>query len=173
VRQRRITLMRWGWRDAKLADPMRGFSHLHARSEEIERTPTWTGPFRDGRGVVFAKTFNIGEVLPNGKTKQWVCSHADGGAMALAVIYSSWQLAQGRLTAFAMVTTQSCTPLDLKDDRMPAILKPEEIATWIGEESATPAQLKSLLRPFDGSLVVREQQSSKPKQRDHAQAELF
>jgi len=173
VRQRRITLMRWGWRDRKRADPMRGFSHLHARSEEIDRTPTWTEPFRDARGVVFAKTFNIGEELPNGKTKQWVCSRADGAAMALAVIYSSWQLVQGKLTAFAMVTTQSCAPLNLKDDRMPAILKPEEIATWIGEESATPAKLKSLLRPFDGSLVVREQEPGKPKRQMHDQPQLF
>ncbi|HEX4293127.1 MAG TPA: SOS response-associated peptidase family protein [Rhizomicrobium sp.] len=173
VRKRRLTLMRWGWHNHKLADPMRGFSHLHARSEEIDRTPTWIEPFRDARGVVFAKAFNIGEVLPNGKTRQWVCSRADGAAMALAVIYSSWQLAQGRLTAFAMVTTQSCAPLDLKDDRMPAILQPDEIAIWIGEEGATPSQLKSLLRPFDGSLVVREQQAAKPKQRDRAQAELF
>jgi putative SOS response-associated peptidase YedK len=173
VGRRRLTLMRWGWHNHKLADPMRGFSHLHARSEEIDRTPTWVEPFRDARGVVFAKAFNIGEVLANGKTRQWVCSRADGAAMALAVVYSSRQLVQGRLTAFAMVTTQSCAPLDLKDDRMPAILKPEEVAMWIGEESATPPQLKSLLRPFDGSLVVREQQPSKPKQRDHAQAELF
>ncbi len=49
-RQRRITLMRWGWLDPKLADPARGFSHLHARSEEIERTPTWVEPFRSMRG---------------------------------------------------------------------------------------------------------------------------
>ncbi len=72
-----------------------------------------------------------------------------------------------------MITTQSCPPLDLKDERMPAILKPEEVAMWIGEEGAAPLQLKALLRPFDGSLVVREQEQSRPKRRDHAQAELF
>lgn len=172
-RQRRITLMRWGWLDPKLADPARGFSHLHARSEEIERTPTWVEPFRSMRGVIFSKSFNIGEELPGGRIKQWVCSRADGAAMALAVIFSSWRIAQGRLTAFAMVTTASCPPLDRKDERMPAILKPEEIARWIGEESATPAEIKSLLRPFDGSLVVREQEPAKPKRRHEDQPELF
>jgi hypothetical protein len=30
---------------------------------------------------------NIGETRPNGKTKQWVCSRADGEAAAIAVIY--------------------------------------------------------------------------------------
>jgi putative SOS response-associated peptidase YedK len=172
-RQRRMTLMRWGWLGRKLADPMRGFSHLHARSEEIDRTPTWVEPFRDARGVVFTKSFNIGEELPGGRIKQWVCTRADGGAMALAVIYSSWQTAQGRLAAFAMVTTASCPPLNLKDERMPAILKPEDIAPWIGETDVTPAQAKSLLRSFDGSLVVREQASGKPKPQRDDQPELF
>lgn len=169
--RRRVTLMRWGWRNPKLADPTRGFSHLHARSEEIERTPTWSEPFRRARGVVFAKTFNIGEEMPGGRIKQWICSRADGGAMAFAVIYSSWRIAQGTLTAFAMVTTASCPPLSAKDERMPALLKPEEIAKWIGEEDATPAELKALLRPFDGSLVMREQDSAKPRRDD--QPELF
>jgi putative SOS response-associated peptidase YedK len=173
ARRRRITLMRWGWLDPKLADPTRGFSHLHARSEEIERTPTWGEPFRNARGVVFTKSFNIGEELPGGRIKQWVCTRADGGAMALAVITSSWRITQGRLTAFAMITTASCAPLDRRDERMPAILKPQDIAAWIGEGSATQAELKSFLRPFDGSLVMREQEPSKPKPRRDDQPELF
>jgi putative SOS response-associated peptidase YedK len=92
VRQRRITAMRWGWPDMRAADPSRGFRHLHARSEEIDRTPTWIEPFHEARGVVFTKSFNIGETLPSGKTKQWVCSRADGEPVAIAVIYSSWEL---------------------------------------------------------------------------------
>ena len=173
ARKRRLTLMRWGWLDAKLADPTRGFSHLHARSEEIERTPTWVEPFRQARGVVFTKSFNIGEEMPGGRIKQWVCTRADGGAMALAVIYSSWQIAQGRLMAFAMVTTASCPPLDRKDERMPAIIEPEDIAVWIGEEVATQAELKSVLRPFKGSLVMAEQEPSRLKSRQNDQPELF
>ena len=173
LRKRRVTLMRWGWLNPKLADPMRGFSHLHARSEEIEHTPTWAGPFRNARGVVFTKSFNIGEELPGGRIKQWVCSRADGGAMALAVVYSSWQTARGTLVAFAMVTTASCPPLSLKDERMPAILDLGEVATWIGEEGATLEKLKSLLRPFGGSLVMREQEPGKAKPPRDDQPELF
>jgi len=83
---------------------------------------------------------NIGEELPNGKTKQWVCSRADNQPIALAVIYSTWELVQGRLTAFVMVTTESCAPLSAKDNRMPAILRdPAEIAAWLGETGGTPA----------------------------------
>jgi putative SOS response-associated peptidase YedK len=160
VRQRRITPMRWGWFSHSAADPARGFSHLHARSEEIDRTPTWSEPFRERRGVVFTKQFNIGEELPNGKVQQWLCSRADGKPMALAVLYGERETVQGPFRTFVMVTTASCPPLDMRDSRMPAILGENEVADWIGLTGASPQDLKALLRPFEGSLVMREQEPS-------------
>lgn len=165
VRQRRITMMRWGWYDHKSLTPLKSFRHLHARAETIDSAMTWLEPFQERRGVVFCKMFNIGEELPNGKTKQWVCSRPDGKAMALAVIYGQWELAVwGRLDAFVMVTVDSCPPLNGRDNRMPAILCSEdEISTWIGEQGADTRELKALLRTYEGSLVIREQEPTKPK----------
>jgi putative SOS response-associated peptidase YedK len=159
VHQRRITPMRWGWYNHKLPNPLKGFSHLHARAESIDTAPTWIEPFHETRGVVFCKTFNIGEELPNGKTKQWVCSRADGQAMALAVLYSVQDLVgYGTLRTFVMITTEACAPLNMRDNRMPAILCDEdEIASWLGERAAPSSELKALLRTFEGSLVIREQ----------------
>lgn len=164
VRQRRIMPMRWGWVDHKLANPLRGFSHLHARAETIDSAPTWIDAFHDTRGVVFGKTFNIGEELPNGKIKQWVCSRADGLPVALAVLYAIRELpVHGVFKTYVMVTTESCPPLNMRDTRMPAILHdPDEIATWLGEIGAPSDELKALLRPFEGSLVMREQDPAKP-----------
>jgi len=163
VRQRRITPMRWGWHDPGAANPLRSFKHLHARSETIEKTHAWAESFQERRGVVFTKQFNIGEALPNGKTKQWLCARADGQPVAIAVIFSLWELVQGPLRAFAMVTTASCPPLAAKDDRMPALLRDDDaVAVWLGETGATDEDLKAILRPFDGSLVMREQDRPKP-----------
>jgi putative SOS response-associated peptidase YedK len=163
VRQRRISPMRWGWYEPK--DATRRFSHLHARSEEIEQKRTWRGPFLETRGVIFSKQFNIGEELPNGKTRQWICSRKDAKPVAIAVIYSAWELVQGPLRAFVMVTTESCAPLNAKDNRMPALLRDDdEIAMWLGESGASEADLKALLRPYDGELVMREQDPPKNKQ---------
>jgi putative SOS response-associated peptidase YedK len=162
VRQRRITPMRWGWFDPRAANPLRSFKHLHSRAEAIDTTPTWMEAFQEHRGVIFAKQFNIGEELPNGKTKQWVCSRADGAPVAMAVIFSEWETVSGPLRAFAMVTTASCPPLAAKDERMPALLCDDaEVATWLGEMGAANAELKALLRPYSGSLVMREQEPSK------------
>lgn len=185
VRQRRTSPMRWGWYDHKAQDPLRRFSHLHARAETIDTAPTWTDAFHETRGVVFTKQFNIGEEEPHTtKVKQWLCSRTDGEPVAIAVIYSAWELMQGPLRAFAMVTTESCPPLATKDGRMPALLRDEdEVAMWLGEVGATGAELKALLRPYDGLLVMREQDGpekdkpppkpKKPKKDNDPQPGLF
>jgi putative SOS response-associated peptidase YedK len=162
VRQRRITPMRWGWYDHKSGDPFRRFTHLHARAETIDSAPTWVDAFHETRGVVFTKQFNIGEEEPTGKIKQWICNRPDNEPVAIAVIFSAWDLVQGPLRAFAMVTTDACPPLSEKDGRMPALFRDEdEIAAWLGETGSTTAELKALLRPYDGELVMREQDGAK------------
>jgi putative SOS response-associated peptidase YedK len=163
VRQRRVSAMRWGWLDRKAKDPLRGFSHLHARAETIDTAPTWSQSFLERRGVVLVRSFNIGEDLPNGKVKQWVCARADGKPLAIAVIHQSWPLETGPLAAFAMVTTAAAPPLDARDSRMPALLDLEEVSAWLGERAASAAELKALLRPYAGALVMREQEPQRPK----------
>jgi putative SOS response-associated peptidase YedK len=163
VRQRRSTLMRWGWHVPN--DPKKHY--WHARSEEIDTKPTWHGPFRETRGVIWTKQFNIGEELPNGKTKKWVCNRPDMKPVALAVIYSEWELLEGPLRAFVMVTTQSCAPLNERDDRMPAILADEdEVAMWLGETGEGEDELKKLLQPYDGKLTIRPQEGAPNAKKD-------
>ncbi|MBY0561975.1 MAG: SOS response-associated peptidase [Hyphomicrobium sp.] len=42
---------------------------------------------------------------------------------------------------------------------MPAILRPEDRATWLGEKDASPADVKAVLRTFedDGCWTMTEQ----------------
>lgn len=164
VGQRRVTPMRWGWHKRTIADPNRGFAHLHARAEEIDRTPTWTGPFHATRGVVFTRTFNIGEELPNGKVKQWVCTRPDGAPLAIAVLYSVREHTTfGTLRSCVMVTTAACPPISDRDGRMPALLaNPDEIRIWLGETDVSHHTIKSVLRPYEGELAMREQEKPLP-----------
>jgi putative SOS response-associated peptidase YedK len=164
VRQRRLTLMRWGWPKNRAPDPARAFSHLHARAETIDTTMTWMAPFSDARGVIFATEFNIGEELPNGKTKQWICARRDGQPVVLPVLYSMTQLVEGNLWAFVMVTQDSIPPLSGKDNRMPALLDMKDVPQWLGERPVTATELKAmLLRHYGADLVMREQEQGKPK----------
>jgi putative SOS response-associated peptidase YedK len=146
------------------ASPSQENSHLHARSETIDTTMTWMEPFSDSRGMIFAKEFNIGEELPNGKTKQWICARKDGKPVAIPVIYAMTQLVQGNLWAFVLVTQDSVEPLNGKDNRMPALLGMTDIPQWIGEKGATTAELKAMLvKPYSAPLTMRDQPTNKPK----------
>jgi putative SOS response-associated peptidase YedK len=163
MRQRRLTAMRWGWYNERSLAPERTFSHLHARSDRIDTAPTWIDAFRERRGVVFATEFNIGETLPNGRVRQWICSDPENRPLAIAVIYSAWDAVPGRLWTFAMVTTDARAPLHEKDDRMPALLGLDEVGAWIGEDSVGVAELRALLRPYSGLLVMRPQEQRKER----------
>lgn len=162
VRQRRLTLMRWGWPDDRGTQP---FRYLHARAETIDSTMTWSEPFHHGqRGVVFAREFNIGEELPNGKVKQWICNRIDRKPVAIPVLYTFREWVPQNLWAFVMVTQDSIPPLDGKDNHMPALLEMDDIPQWICERSATKDELKAmLLKPFSAGLEMREQAPAKPR----------
>ena len=53
---------------------------MHVRSEIVDTRRTFAHAFR--RGILMVHTFNEGEELPNGKTKQWVVTPNDGNRPA-------------------------------------------------------------------------------------------
>jgi putative SOS response-associated peptidase YedK len=52
--------------------------HIHVRSETIDQRRTFGRAFAHAPGILMLHTFNEGEELPNGKTKQWVITPNDG-----------------------------------------------------------------------------------------------
>lgn len=68
--ERELVSMRWGFAD-KDDDTLARLKHVHARSETIDTKPTFAAAFAQGRGILLVQTFNEGEELPSGKTKQW------------------------------------------------------------------------------------------------------
>lgn len=87
--QREMVTIRWGFAGKDDAAPTRP-KHMHARCETVERLPTFAQAFANARGILIVHTFNEGEELPNGKTKQWVITPNDGQPIAIAVIYEEW-----------------------------------------------------------------------------------
>src|SRR5262245_1655066 len=67
--KRELVSMRWGFAGKGDASPSRP-KHMHARSETVDRLPTFADAFAHARGILMVQTFNEGEELPNGKTKQ-------------------------------------------------------------------------------------------------------
>jgi putative SOS response-associated peptidase YedK len=67
--EREMVSMRWGFAGKDDAGPARP-KHMHARCETIHTLPTFKRAFAHARGILMVHTFNEGEELPSGKTKQ-------------------------------------------------------------------------------------------------------
>lgn len=155
---REVVPMRWGFAAKDDKNPSRP-KHMHARSETIDRLPTFADAFMHRRGILLVHTFNEGEELPNGKTKQWVITPNDGKPIAIAVICEKWTNGEENLDTFIQVTTPANLLISKITDRMPAILRPEDWEVWLGERQGGPEDVKMVLRTFHdgGNWTMTEQ----------------
>lgn len=160
--EREMVSMRWGFAGRSDVNPSRP-KHMHARCETIDTKPTFTSAFAHGRGILLVHTFNQGEELPNGRTKQWVITPNDAKPIAIAVICEEWRNGTESLQTFIQVTTPANLLISRITDRMPAILNEEDWPLWLGETSAGPADVKAVLRTFedDGNWTMTEQEPSR------------
>lgn len=170
-----LAKMRWGF--SKPENSSFKPDHMHARAETIDTRPTFAESFAERRGIVLVETFNEGEQLPSGKTKQWVIRPKDRKPIAIAVIWEEWAGDAGSEATFVMVTVPPNELIGRITDRMPAILRQEDWPVWIGEEDAAPADAKALLKTFDdaGAWEMSEQSPAKSAKavKSKSQGDLF
>jgi putative SOS response-associated peptidase YedK len=174
---REMVQMRWGFAGRDDANPTKP-KHMHARAETIDRLPTFAHGFAQARGILMVETFNEGEELPNGKTRQWVITPQDRQPIALAVICEQWRNGAETLDTFVQVTVPANALIARITDRMPAILPRAAWAAWLGEtEDAAPADIKALLATYeDGGNWAMAPQTPGPKpsrRKNDAQHDLF
>ncbi|MBL8845184.1 MAG: SOS response-associated peptidase family protein [Hyphomicrobium zavarzinii] len=160
--RREMVSMRWGFAGKGDATPRRP-KHIHARCETIDTKPTFAEAFVRGRGILFTHTFNEGEELPSGKTKQWVITPKDNKPIAIAVICEEWRNGAEALHTFIQVTTPANALISRITDRMPAILCEDDWPLWLGETDAPLAQVKGALGMFEdgGNWMMVEQEASR------------
>lgn len=158
---REVVLMKWGF--SKPENTSFKPDHMHARAETIDTRPTFADSFAERRGIVLVETFNEGEEQPNGKTKQWVIRPKDRKPIPIAVIWEEWAGDAGSEATFVMVTVPPNPLIARITDRMPAVLRQEDWAVWLGESDASLRDVKTLLTTFDdaGAWEMSEQQTAK------------
>jgi len=159
--QREMVAMRWGFADRHAAAPGQP-KHMHARGETVDRLPTFANAFAQARGILMVRTFNEGEELPNGRTKQWVITPHDGQPIAIAVICEEWRSGSETLATFVQVTVPANKLIARITDRMPAILPRDTWAMWLGETGATPGEVKTVLQTFDDGGTLSMDEQAKP-----------
>jgi len=175
---RETARLRWGLVPPWEKDPGIGTKFIHARAETIDEKRTFRGAFFARRGLVAVNSFNEGEEITPKKTRQHVIVPNDKKPLAIAVVWEHWgEGHDASLDTFAMVTVPANELIASITDRMPAIVAYEDWAKWLGEEPATVADLKSMLKPFGGecTMTVQGAKSPPPKtpERKEEQKGLF
>lgn len=149
--KREARQMRWGIADRRARTPNERPKHIHARAETIDELPAFAAAFAHQRALVVVASFNEGEEITLTKTRQHTVTPRNGKPLAIAVIWERWiHRDEGELLTFAMVTTAANRLISRITDRMPAIIKPEDWAAWLGETPAPLPVVKALLRPHEG-----------------------
>jgi putative SOS response-associated peptidase YedK len=146
--ERSLDLLRWGLVPCWAKDLNVGFANINAKAEGIENRPAFREAFQRRRCLVPVNNFYEWKKTGTGK-QPYAIALADRGLMALAGLWENWRSPTGEwVRSFAIITTapnELCAELH---NRMPAVLKPEAWALWLGEEPAEQAELKALLKPF-------------------------
>ena len=152
--QRSLEVMRWGLVPFWAKDIKVGFSNINAKAEGIETRPAFRQAFERRRCLVPVDNFYEWKKTGTGK-QPYAIALANRGIMALAGLWENWKSPAGEwVRSFAIVTTEPNELCAELHNRMPVILAPETWPTWLGEEPADRARLKSLLAPYPSEGMI-------------------
>jgi putative SOS response-associated peptidase YedK len=165
--QRTVTPMRWGFTKSQQGRIYP--DNIHARDDRLLASRLWRPHFEARRGVLIVNSFNEGEEVPtfkpdrvtptgNTKTVQWTIRPKDGARLAIAVIYRMVQAQEGDVAEFVMCTTTANKGISKfvtgnPDRRMPAVLKEDNLAVWLGQTGADRDELRACLSPYEDDGV--------------------
>ncbi len=142
-----IALLRWGLIPAWVKDPKAGPPLINARAETVAQKPSFRDAFRKRRCIVPADGWY--EWQREGKTKQpWYYASLGGEPFAFAGLWERWKDPKsGETVESCAIITVAANALAVNvHDRMPAILRPEDVGAWL--EGSDEAALTALLAPF-------------------------
>lgn len=158
----RVEIMRWGF--------VRHFNPAinNARSDKLE-TGMWADAFRERRCVIPVSAFYEWSTDSGGRKQAHEFRAADDDFLWIAGL---WEPGEGDLGfCYTMVTTEAPPIMAPIHDRMPAVLRPEEVAPFLDPGNRWD------FRPFGGALAVAPCDSPlkrfKPPLRDDPQGGLW
>lgn len=145
---RSAAMFRWGLVPSWAKDPKIGHKMINARSETLRERPAFRRAFERRRCAVPADGFF--EWKREGRAKRPYHFRLKGGGLfALAALWEAWRPPQGGETLFTctILTTRPNPLVEPIHDRMPVILRIDELDRWLDPQLPSEA-VESLLGPF-------------------------
>ncbi|MBK6520565.1 MAG: SOS response-associated peptidase [Polyangiaceae bacterium] len=126
---------------------------INARAETLSTRPLFRESFEQRRCAVVSDGFLEWDKTPSGRVPYWFRPR-EGGLLLMAGLWDRWfdEAAARKVCTFAIVTTDASDDVAPLHDRMPVILTPEALATWLavpvaGAGGATEEALREIMAP--------------------------
>jgi putative SOS response-associated peptidase YedK len=146
--ERTVQAMRWGLVPSWSKDGKNAYATFNARADGVDTKPTFRGAWKAGQRCLII-TDGFYEWRKSDK-QSYAISLGNRSPMLMAGLWDEWR----GLKTCTVITTEANAMLSSIHDRMPVIIDSDDWPAWLGETSATPADLKSLLRPFPAERMT-------------------
>jgi putative SOS response-associated peptidase YedK len=132
--ERSLDPLKWGLIPSWCDDPKGGRKPINAKAETVATLPTFRDAYRGRRCIVPVDGFFEWKAL-GGAKQPYAVGMKDGSPFGIAGLWENWKAPSGEwMRTFCVITVPANTLLAQIHDRMPAILKPEDYARWLGAE---------------------------------------
>ena len=117
------------------------------KAETAAIKPMFRGAFRKNRVLVPADAFYEWKVVA-GKKQPYLIRMRDGAPFGMAGLLERWRGPEGEVQTFAVLTTEANALMAEIHNRMPAIIRPGDYASWLDPEVSDVVLLQGMLGPY-------------------------
>lgn len=148
LENRQLDLLKWGFMPPFTKKPL-----INARAETIDIKPTFKNSFINKRCIIPATSFFEWEKVQDKKIKRRISINRR--LFSIAGIYNTFYDNEGKeYEAFTILTIDANQEMKHIHERMPVILSDEDAERWLDNDNKNILELKSLLIPWKGSLII-------------------
>jgi putative SOS response-associated peptidase YedK len=152
-----VKLMKWGLVPYWAKDPKIGYKMANARSEEIDKKPSFRRPLKQTRCIIPTDGFYEWRTVNlEGKNEKqpWYFGLTSTKLFSFAGLYDIWLDAEKRpLYTYTIITTEPNNLVQTVHTRMPVILEKKDESLWLNPETNIQDILK-LLKPYPSDKMT-------------------
>jgi len=172
---RHLEMLRWGLIPTWAKDESVGSRMINARAETLAEKSSFKRLLHNRRCLIVADGFYEWAKEPGTKSKTpMYITLKEHELFAFAGLWDSWRTASGQqLRTCTVITTEPNTLMASIHNRMPALLLPDALTTWLDPTVQDEQVLRDLLNPYPTELMVARPVSRLVNDPRHDSAELI
>ena len=120
----------------------------------MAKRPAYASSFKHRRCLIPVNGFYEWQKIPKSKTKQpWYFTAKEKPYLLLAGLWDEWHGEGETLRSCTILTTEANETMKPIHDRMPVILRMEDVRLWLDETLKDTSVLRSLLKPIEDDFL--------------------